>query len=123
MAAILSSVRAAVREEVHVAVAAQVPGASRLLQPPQSSSENPSGYVAVSSGDFRHVPILNGMFVGQIVSIQCTWESGHGRLGVTTHLRVTTRLGVTTRLEVTASQAVASLSSATVPSSCYLLSQ
>ena len=34
MAAILSLVRAAVREEVRVAVAAQVPGAPGLHQPP-----------------------------------------------------------------------------------------
>ena len=70
MAAILSSVRAAVRE-VRVAVAAQVSGAPGSLQPPQSSSGNPSGSVAVSSGEFRRTPIL--VFVGQIVNL-------HGRL-------------------------------------------
>ena len=59
MAAILSSVRAAVQEEVRVAVAAQVTGAPGLPQPPQSSAENP---VAVSSGEFRRTPIL--AFVG-----------------------------------------------------------
>ena len=60
----LSSVRAAVREEVRIAVAAQVTGAPGLLQPPQSSSENP---VAGSSGEFCRTRLL--VFVGQIVII------------------------------------------------------
>ena len=67
MTAILASVQAAVREEVRVAVAAQVQGAPGLLQPPQLSSEIPSGSVAVGSGEFRRAPIL--VFVGQIVHI------------------------------------------------------
>ena len=67
MAAILSSVREAVREQVRVAVAAQVPVAPGLLQLPQSSSENPSGSVSGSSGEFRRTPIL--VFLGQIVNI------------------------------------------------------
>ena len=64
MAAILSSVRAAVREEVRVAVAAQVAGLPGLLQPPQSSFENP---VAGSYDEFCRTPIL--VFGGQIVII------------------------------------------------------
>ena len=64
MAAILSSVREAVREEVRVAVAAQVPGAAGLLQAPRSLSENPSGASlqswSLSSGAVRGGLLLEG---------------------------------------------------------------
>ena len=69
MAAILSSVQAAVQKEVRVAVAPQVTGAPGLLQPPQSSSEN---LVSGSSGEFCRTPIL--VFVGHNIVII------HGRL-------------------------------------------
>ena len=59
MAAILSLVRAAVREECVL----QVPGASGSLRPPRSSSEISPGAVAVGSGEFRSATFVRCQIV------------------------------------------------------------
>ena len=78
MAAILSLVQAAAREEVCVTVIVQVPRASGSLQPPRSPSGISPGDVVMGSGEFSHALI----FV-QWSDSQYRLAPSQGRLGVT----------------------------------------
>lgn len=78
MAAILSSVQAAAREEVCVTVVVQVPRASGSLQLPRSSSGISPGDVVMGSGEFSHA-----LIIVQWSDSQYRLAPSQGRLGVT----------------------------------------